>query len=66
MRSPWVDNIPRTCLLYGPPGTGKTALVNAVSREAGVGMVCVSPSTLLSSWAGASERAIRRLFQQSV
>lgn len=52
----------RTFLLYGPPGTGKTLLVEKVAAEAGFMLLSVSPSMILSKWAGDSEKAISGVF----
>lgn len=54
-----------TVLLYGPPGTGKTSLAKAAAGAAGYAMVPISPSTVLSKWAGESESALRRVFEQA-
>jgi hypothetical protein len=52
----------RTFLLYGPPGTGKTLLVEKVAAEAGFMLLSLSPSMILSKWAGDSEKAISGVF----
>jgi SpoVK/Ycf46/Vps4 family AAA+-type ATPase len=53
----------RTFLLHGPPGTGKTLLVEKVAAEAGFMLLSVSPSMVLSKWAGDSEKAVRGVFE---
>lgn len=52
----------RTFLLHGQPGTGKTLLVEKVAAEAGFMLLSVSPSMILSKWAGDSEKAISGVF----
>lgn len=52
----------RTFLLYGRPGTGKTLLVEKVAAEAGFMLLSISPSMILSKWAGDSEKAISGVF----
>lgn len=52
----------RTFLLYGPPGTGKTLLVEKVAAEAAFMLLSISPSMILSKWAGDSEKAISGVF----
>jgi SpoVK/Ycf46/Vps4 family AAA+-type ATPase len=58
-----VRRLPTTVLLWGPPGTGKTLLVRAAAHESGRRLVCVTPSAVLSKWAGDSEKSLRRLFE---
>lgn len=55
----------RTFLLYGPPGTGKTLLVEKVAAEAGFTLLSISPSMVLSKWAGDSEKAISGVFDMA-
>ncbi|KAF6249411.1 P-loop containing nucleoside triphosphate hydrolase protein [Scenedesmus sp. NREL 46B-D3] len=52
----------RTFLLYGPPGTGKTMLVEKVAAEAEFSLLSISPSMILSKWAGDSEKAVSQVF----
>lgn len=54
---------PRTFLLHGPPGTGKTLLVEKVAAEAGFMLLSLSPSLILSKWAGDSEKTVRSVFE---
>lgn len=50
-------------LLYGPPGTGKTRLARALATDLNCSLYTVTPSTLLSSWLGDSEKMVRELFK---
>lgn len=52
-------------LLYGPPGTGKTLLAEALANECSVRFICVRGPELLSKYIGASEAAVRALFQKA-
>ena len=52
-------------LLYGAPGTGKTLLAEALANECGVRFVCVRGPELLSKYIGASEAAVRALFEKA-
>ncbi|PSC75328.1 putative phytol kinase chloroplastic [Micractinium conductrix] len=48
---------------HGVPGTGKTLLVEKLAAEAGTPLLCVSPSSILSKWAGESEKTVRGVFE---
>uniref|UniRef100_H3DHX2 Peroxisomal ATPase PEX1 n=1 Tax=Tetraodon nigroviridis TaxID=99883 RepID=H3DHX2_TETNG len=52
-------------LLYGAPGTGKTLLARAVAKESGMNFICVKGPELLSKYIGASEQAVRDVFQRA-
>lgn len=52
----------RGALLYGPPGTGKTHLSRAVATASGSRMLAISPSSILFSPTGESERYIEAAF----
>ncbi|CAG0899824.1 unnamed protein product [Darwinula stevensoni] len=56
-----------TCnaLLYGPPGCGKTLLVLALAKEANVSFISVKGPELLSKYIGASEEAVRNVFERA-
>lgn len=57
---------PHSCLLlYGVPGTGKTLLAEAIANECGVNFLSVEGPELLSKYIGASEEAVRDLFQRA-
>ena len=57
--------LPRSVLLYGPPGCGKTLLAQAAGREFGKGFISVRGPELLDKYIGASEKAVRELFQRA-
>ncbi|KAL4444228.1 hypothetical protein ABPG75_011965 [Micractinium tetrahymenae] len=50
-------------MLHGVPGTGKTLLVEKLAAEAGTPLLAVSPSAILSKWAGESEKTLRGVFE---
>uniref|UniRef100_A0AAY4EIP6 Peroxisomal ATPase PEX1 n=1 Tax=Denticeps clupeoides TaxID=299321 RepID=A0AAY4EIP6_9TELE len=50
-------------LLYGAPGTGKTLLAGAVAKESGMNFISIKGPELLSKYIGASEQAVRDVFQ---
>ncbi|XP_030644776.1 peroxisomal ATPase PEX1 [Chanos chanos] len=52
-------------LLYGAPGTGKTLLAGAVAKESGMNFISVKGPELLSKYIGASEMAVRDVFQRA-
>ncbi|KAK9804344.1 hypothetical protein WJX72_008239 [[Myrmecia] bisecta] len=54
---------PANILLYGPPGTGKTLVVEKIAAEAGVPLLALSPSAILSKWSGESEKMLRDIFE---
>ena len=51
-------------LLYGMPGTGKTRLASCLARENRINFISVKGPELLSKYVGASELAVRDLFQR--
>lgn len=57
--------LPRSVLLYGPPGCGKTLLAQAAGSEFGRGFIAVRGPELLDKYIGASEKAVRDLFQRA-
>ncbi|PNF36343.1 hypothetical protein B7P43_G00528 [Cryptotermes secundus] len=52
-------------LLYGAPGTGKTLLAGAVAKECGLKFISIKGPELLSKYIGASEEAVRNIFQKA-
>ncbi|XP_061616047.1 peroxisome biogenesis factor 1 isoform X4 [Phyllopteryx taeniolatus] len=52
-------------LLYGAPGTGKTLLARAVAKESAMNFIGIKGPELLSKYIGASERAVRDVFQRA-
>ncbi|MFD4292176.1 AAA family ATPase [Rhodococcus sp. NPDC058505] len=56
---------PRGVLLYGPPGCGKTYLVRALASSGQLSVHAVKGAELMDKWVGASERAVRELFQRA-
>ena len=57
---------PQTCiLLYGMPGTGKTCLAQALANEFKINFISIKGPEILSKYIGASEQAIRDLFEKA-
>lgn len=57
---------PQTCvLLYGMPGTGKTCLAQALANEFKINLISIKGPEILSKYIGASEQAIRALFEKA-
>ncbi|KAK1805042.1 hypothetical protein P4O66_019405 [Electrophorus voltai] len=52
-------------LLFGAPGTGKTLLAGAVAKESGMNFISIKGPELLSKYIGASEQAVRDVFQRA-
>jgi peroxin-1 len=52
-------------LLYGPPGSGKTLVASAVAKECGLNFISVKGPELLNKYIGASEEAVRNVFEQA-
>ncbi|KAJ8920838.1 hypothetical protein NQ315_015630 [Exocentrus adspersus] len=52
-------------LLYGPPGTGKTVLAAAAAKQCGLRLISIKGPELLSKYIGASEQAVRDIFQKA-
>ncbi|ORX40268.1 P-loop containing nucleoside triphosphate hydrolase protein [Kockovaella imperatae] len=52
-------------LLYGYPGCGKTLLASAVAKECGLNFISVKGPEVLNKYIGASEKAIRDLFERA-
>lgn len=51
-------------LLYGPPGTGKTILAGAAAKQCGLRLISIKGPELLSKYIGASEQAVRDVFEK--
>ncbi|MHB1463301.1 MAG: AAA family ATPase [Armatimonadota bacterium] len=56
---------PRGVILAGPPGTGKTLLARAVAGQCGAHLEIVSGPELLSPYVGATEQALREVFERA-
>ena len=56
---------PSGVILAGPPGTGKTLLARAVAGECGAHLEIVSGPELLSPYVGATEQALREVFDRA-
>ena len=56
---------PSGIILAGPPGTGKTLLARAVAGECGAHLEVVSGPELLSPYVGATEQALREVFERA-
>ncbi|KAI4890260.1 hypothetical protein NFI96_014035 [Prochilodus magdalenae] len=52
-------------LLYGAPGTGKTLLAGAVAKDSRMNFISIKGPELLSKYIGASEQAVRNVFQRA-
>ncbi|KAJ3654628.1 hypothetical protein Zmor_013803 [Zophobas morio] len=57
--------LPSGLLLYGPPGTGKTLLAGAAAKHCGLRLISIKGPELLSKYIGASEQAVRDVFQRA-
>nr|UXY87450.1 cell division control protein 48 [Cryptomonas sp.] len=52
----------RGILLYGYPGTGKTLLAHVIAGELDIPILYISPSSIISSISGESEKKIQNIF----
>jgi len=52
-------------LLYGPRGSGKTFLAEATAGEFRLNYYYLSPTTLITTWVGETERALRNAFAEA-
>lgn len=57
--------VPAGVLLYGPPGCGKTLVAKAIANESGASFLSIKGPELLNQYVGASERAVRQVFQRA-
>ena len=48
-----------------PTGTGKTQLVRAAAEQCGRAFFAMTPSSILSKWAGDGEKAVRAAFEEA-
>jgi peroxin-1 len=51
-------------VLYGMPGSGKTLIAAELARTSGANFISVKGPELLSKYIGASEQAVRDLFDK--
>ncbi|MBR2988712.1 MAG: ATP-binding protein [Clostridia bacterium] len=51
-------------LLYGAPGTGKTMFAEAVANKMDLPLFIVTPADIFKSYVGASEQAVRQIFDE--
>ncbi|KAB0803277.1 hypothetical protein PPYR_00247 [Photinus pyralis] len=56
--------ISNSLLLFGPPGTGKTLIAHAIAAEASASFFSISSSDIVSSYVGATEKALSGLFER--
>lgn len=56
---------PKGILLAGPPGTGKTALVRALSEEAGCEFVTAKGSSFINLYVGVGADNVRKIFEEA-
>jgi transitional endoplasmic reticulum ATPase len=52
-------------LLHGPRGSGKTFLAKATAGEFGLNYYYLSPTKLITTWVGETERALRNAFAEA-
>lgn len=51
-------------LMYGPPGTGKTMFAEAIANALRLPLFVVTPADIFSKYVGASEQAVKQLFDE--
>ncbi len=51
-------------LMYGAPGTGKTMFAQAIANEMKLPLFIITPADIFKSYVGASEQAVRDIFNQ--
>ena len=52
-------------LLHGPRGSGKTFLAKATAGEFGLNFYSLSPTKVITTWVGETERALRKAFAEA-
>lgn len=50
-------------MMYGAPGTGKTMFAEAIAHEMKMPLFVITPADIFKSYVGASEQAVRQIFQ---
>ncbi len=50
-------------MLYGAPGTGKTMFAEAIANAMQLPLFVITPADIFKSYVGASEQAVRQIFQ---
>lgn len=50
-------------MLYGAPGTGKTMFAEAIANAMQLPLFVITPADIFKSYVGASEQAVRHIFQ---
>jgi len=53
-------------IIYGPPGCGKNLFVRAMAKKAGITLIEVVLSEVLSMWAGESEKRLTAIFNNAI
>ena len=51
-------------LMYGAPGTGKTMFAEAIANALRLPLFVITPADIFKSYVGASEQAVRQLFDE--
>ncbi len=51
-------------LMYGAPGTGKTMFAEAIANAMDLPLFIVTPADIFKSYVGASEQAVKQIFQE--
>lgn len=53
-------------ILYGPPGCGKNLFVRVMAKRAGITLIEVVLSEILSMWSGESEKRLTAVFDKAI
>jgi SpoVK/Ycf46/Vps4 family AAA+-type ATPase len=53
-------------ILYGPPGCGKNLFVRVMAKRAGITLIEVVLSEILSMWSGESEKHLTAVFENAI